>query len=399
MNTLYRLLAAFLFVVILPPMVIAQEEWGPTQYVQIVGACSYNTSNPCFRDSLFCYHENIPFGEEHYRIMISSLDGYGESELLEGEYFDIEGVNYLSPFVAYAGNKLYFSSDMSGGYGGFDIYVSVWDGQQWGIPSNLGQPVNTESNEFGASLPLNESELYFFRNNDNWAPFSESFVLGIVYKSDYIDGNWGNVVELPSQVNSEFGSGEPSISPSGDKLYFCSYRPEIAEHIFAYVSYFEENNWAEPELLNHNINFLIDWPPWSYDDGDVLSISIDLDCSSLIITHYAVYEGFLEGHIRISHLTVDIDDPSPMPKAIELSAYPNPFNARTTINFSLAKQSPMELSIYDIAGRLVETLHRGELRAGPHCLTWNAANLPSGVYFARLSAEDNSSIKKLALIK
>ena len=131
---------------------------------------------------------------------------------------------------------------------------------------------------------------------------------------------------------------------------------------------------------------------------NVLSVSINSNSSSLLFTYWTALE-CPEVVIEISHLTVDIDENTLIPQNIELSAYPNPFNARTTINFSLAEQSPVGLSIYDITGRLVETVHRGVLQAGPHSIVWDAAELPSGVYFTRLIAGEIESMRKLSLIK
>jgi len=82
-----------------------------------------------------------------------------------------------------------------------------------------------------------------------------------------------------------------------------------------------------------------------------------------------------------------------------LKCYPNPFNAQTTISFSLEKQSPVNISIYDITGRLVDVLISQTYKAGNHSLIWDAGNQPSGIYFARLSAGDAVSTNRMVLLK
>ncbi|MCP4580808.1 MAG: T9SS type A sorting domain-containing protein, partial [candidate division Zixibacteria bacterium] len=82
-----------------------------------------------------------------------------------------------------------------------------------------------------------------------------------------------------------------------------------------------------------------------------------------------------------------------------LSSYPNPFNAQTTISFSLEQQSPVNISIYDITGRLVEVLISNTFEAGNHSLSWDAGGQPSGIYFARLLARDDVSTSRMVLLK
>lgn len=82
-----------------------------------------------------------------------------------------------------------------------------------------------------------------------------------------------------------------------------------------------------------------------------------------------------------------------------LSSYPNPFNARTTIKFSLAEAAVVKLQIFDIAGRLVETLADCEFAAGENSVTWDAEDYPSSVYFARLAGNAGSVSKRLILLK
>ena len=86
-------------------------------------------------------------------------------------------------------------------------------------------------------------------------------------------------------------------------------------------------------------------------------------------------------------------------KAALLSAYPNPFNAKTTIKFSLAESAAIKLDIYDIAGRLVEKLADTKFPAGEKAIVWDTENKSSGVYFARLSSSSGNSARKLVLLR
>jgi len=79
--------------------------------------------------------------------------------------------------------------------------------------------------------------------------------------------------------------------------------------------------------------------------------------------------------------------------------YPNPFNPSTTISFNLPLRSHVTLKIFDLIGREVATIVSEELQAGNHSQQWNAANMPSGIYFYRLQAGLFTETKKLILLK
>ena len=79
--------------------------------------------------------------------------------------------------------------------------------------------------------------------------------------------------------------------------------------------------------------------------------------------------------------------------------FPNPFNPATTIKYSIPKNSYITLKIYDVLGGEVKTLIKEEKSAGTYELNWNAANLPSGVYFYQLKADEYTAVKKMILLK
>ena len=98
--------------------------------------------------------------------------------------------------------------------------------------------------------------------------------------------------------------------------------------------------------------------------------------------------------------TLSIGNDDVMPHEFVLyPAYPNPFNPTTTIRFSIAVTHASLLEIYDITGRVIETLTNEKLLSGKHEIVWNASNQSSGVYFARLSNSDFQKTQKLILLK
>lgn len=79
--------------------------------------------------------------------------------------------------------------------------------------------------------------------------------------------------------------------------------------------------------------------------------------------------------------------------------YPNPFNPVTVIQFQLADQSDVQLSVYDLTGREVATLVNKPLQAGNHQVSFNAQNLSSGVYIYTLKAGAQMQSRKLTIVK
>ncbi|MBT5956811.1 MAG: T9SS type A sorting domain-containing protein, partial [Candidatus Marinimicrobia bacterium] len=84
---------------------------------------------------------------------------------------------------------------------------------------------------------------------------------------------------------------------------------------------------------------------------------------------------------------------------ILLSAYPNPFNPLTRIEFGLNLSTHVQAAIYDISGREIETLAHGSFEVGFHEIEWNGEHHPSGVYFVSIYTELGSRTQKLMLIK
>ena len=81
--------------------------------------------------------------------------------------------------------------------------------------------------------------------------------------------------------------------------------------------------------------------------------------------------------------------------------YPNPFNPVTTIRFDIPVETyhNTSLRIYDITGRVVETLVNEKLEPGQHEIQWNASQHSSGVYFLRMNAVSFIKTQKMILLK
>jgi hypothetical protein len=79
--------------------------------------------------------------------------------------------------------------------------------------------------------------------------------------------------------------------------------------------------------------------------------------------------------------------------------YPNPFNPSTRITFNLPMLGNYSLRVYNTLGQEVSVLFNEQMTAGTYSYTFNASNLPSGIYFCRLAGEDMTLTRKMNLVK
>ncbi len=95
-----------------------------------------------------------------------------------------------------------------------------------------------------------------------------------------------------------------------------------------------------------------------------------------------------------------VDDLAEIPGNVALEQnYPNPFNSLTTIGYSVSKPGVVELSVYNVLGERVAVLVKGFNRVGEHSVTFDAAELTSGLYFYRLIAGDLSETRRMAVLR
>jgi hypothetical protein len=130
--------------------------------------------------------------------------------------------------------------------------------------------------------------------------------------------------------------------------------------------------------------------------GDTFAVA----CSSVMLNEVAIPTAS-SGRIAVVDTTEAMsngESETPHEFAM-LPSYPNPFNAETTLRFSLASQQPVDLNIYNSLGQLVQELESKTLPAGEYSYHWNASQMSSGLYIAVLSTPAFQAQQKMVLIK
>ena len=108
-----------------------------------------------------------------------------------------------------------------------------------------------------------------------------------------------------------------------------------------------------------------------------------------------------DGTILRYHSGSTTADPSFIlhPSTFTLSAFPNPFNASTTLHLNLAHASALSLDVFDLTGRKVDKVFSGTLSSGEHSLLWSCPTCASGIYLARLQSGKSVIEHKIVLLK
>jgi len=144
--------------------------------------------------------------------------------------------------------------------------------------------------------------------------------------------------------------------------------------------------------------------PVLFSNPNNVKYSFDLRCEGKVSGDIlaAPMPGMLANHYDELHVVVPA-------KSHLLQNYPNPFNPETWIPFELALPSEVNVSIYDIQGRLVRMLDLGYRSMGEYftrsgAAYWDGKNesgetVQSGIYFYQLSAGDYHSVKKMVIVK
>jgi hypothetical protein len=122
------------------------------------------------------------------------------------------------------------------------------------------------------------------------------------------------------------------------------------------------------------------------------------------VYYYRLKQIDLDGSMNFSEpLFVNVDQQGtgaiiPVDYSLDQN-YPNPFNPSTTIRFGLPRATEVTLDVYDIIGRKIATIVRGEQGAGYHEVTFENRDLASGVYVYRMKAGGFSATRRFILLK
>ena len=355
-------------------------------------------------------------------------------------------------------NVLNFKSDnLFYALGGVDapfLYVSNNAGTNWNniVNSEIAEPYVTElairnSNEFYVLATVFGGEnTHIYKTTDggtNWVLQStdakdfRSFIAGeenILYGLDYNNGffvsfddgiTWENKINgITSNVFYSLAlteNGELFISTSGGKLYYST---NNGDTWFSRTEYFDSNSSLVDLKISSTGNIYV-----VAEDSASISVHKSTDQG---ITWMQVGDDFIlptmvpfnsrfgdmdlftdekiilivEGHLYSSDtlFTTSVENELSSNYSYTLSQnYPNPFNPSTTITYSIPKRDLVQLKVYDILGKEIETLVNEEKPSGKYSIKFNISSvggeLSSGVYIYTLRVSNFVQSRKMILLR
>ncbi|MDH3269303.1 MAG: YCF48-related protein, partial [Ignavibacteria bacterium] len=299
--------------------------------------------------------------------------------------------------------------------------------------------------------------IYFIDPNIGWAAGYENFTnFGLIYKTTNGGENWVNqLVGVNSRLSDIYFINEntgwtvggdgiilhttdgglnwiPQVSGTSNNLYSVHFVNEntgwvvgengtilkttnggiIPVELTSFTAIAQSNyvelNWTTATEIN-NLGFEIER---SEDNvsfnkiGFVPGFGTTTEPKSYSYSDQSVYSGTFYYRLK----QVDYDGSFEYSAVVEVELgvlnsyileqnYPNPFNPSTKIRYSVPNTSQVIIKIYDVLSKEIETLVNEEKQTGTYKLTWNAANIPSGVYFYTLDAVSISGNKQTKIGK
>ena len=248
---------------------------------------------------------------------------------------------------------------------------------------------------------------------------------------DYPNGEWENVnaagygtdylvwhVRGPSSFNCRMRIFDPSDTTVMDssqedfallESHLRVLSPNGGEHVLG--SSWQMIRWSFPHYTGNveiMINFYYPANPWSYivesmpNSGDYWWWVPPVPGGHCRIRVRALGNPEMmdtsDDNFSIVLATETVETPL-LPTEFSLSAFPNPFNAISTLTLALPEATQLSLTLYDVNGRVVQSLASGVFTAGIHAVPVDGSPLPSGLYFVQLSSVRYSATHKLLLLK
>lgn len=184
----------------------------------------------------------------------------------------------------------------------------------------------------------------------------------------------------------------PSTSNVYLHVYYQDRAPSNSECSGVYVGARIRVSIANQILLDTYLcdyNVVTNWTHIYFDlsaaSGQTVDVVFRADAANSVWSYL-----YLDDFVVNSSIT-NVEDAEALPVDFSLSQnYPNPFNPSTTIKYELPFSSKIKLEVFNVSGQLEATIVNATQKRGTYSVEFNASEKPSGVYFYRLTAVDES---------
>jgi hypothetical protein len=183
-----------------------------------------------------------------------------KNRLVNNEWTNTEKINFCDSLHSYChptlnknGNKMYFASNIDGGFGGMDIYYSNYENSKWSKPINMGSKVNSSSNEVFPFI-YGDSILYFSSDNNSGMGGLDIYSVNLNKDEDLIllEAPINSIYDdfgifLDSTINNGYISSNRNLQTNDDIYFFYDKYPKVKncnkfENPKYCFTFFEEND-------------------------------------------------------------------------------------------------------------------------------------------------------------
>jgi len=291
--------------------------------------------------------------------------------------------------------------------GDWEIFVAKMDASgNWLWATKAGGIGRDEGNGITIDAVGNIYVTGYFLGTATFGSYSitSSFSYTIFVAKMDADGNWLWVTQ-PGGTNVSYGYGITTDAAGNchvtgrfsDTATFGSYSFTsigLSDIFVAKIDAIGDWQWAAQAGgtgLERGIGITIDAAGNSYVTGR-------FDGTASFGSHSLTSSGSSDIFVAKLNSGVSIDQEL-NPFIYDINNYPNPFDQRTTINYSLKKETGVCLEVYNLKGQLVETLFEGISQAGDHAVEWDCQDIPIGMYLLKMKAGNEESIRKMVLLR
>ena len=250
----------------------------------------------------------------------------------------------------------------------------------------------------------------------NFTPPGENYIMNGDFSAS--DANWifnaFDNADASGRVNSS-GEYEININDGGTERWYIQLSQENIPLIYGRTYHFEfdvrasalrildakmERNGTPYENYSQNEPFLVTTQFQHYSFQFEMQYPSDFDARVMFNCGAESPDLFID-NVSIKEIVTSIEeDNEVIVNEYSLNNnYPNPFNPTPNIEFQIEHSGYVTLKVYDVLGKEVKTLINEDLTAGNYNVDFNPINLPSGIYFYRLSVNNFSNTKKMILVK
>lgn len=285
-----------------------------------------------------------------------------------------------------------------------------------GLPANV---VRLKDNllSFNQNTPYNDTNYHNFQTTNGWEYLKASMISDTIPVPGFLNflrglENWYSIYRFAQAVNSEYTvlTKDTTIAidtinaPLRVKLKVKRLNDETISTVNG--NYSCKKFVSIYGLYYHFIIIdipILEKPDTTWFSQNVWMVKRVSPSANVNLAQFGIPISFsIPGNIyELANPSIGIQNISTdIPSSFSLSQnYPNPFNAETVIRYAVKSKGNVSLKLYSIEGKEISLLFEGHQNAGTYELRYNAANLPSGVYFYKFDVNGFSQTRRMVMTK